>query len=173
MSEWIIRRLASHHVLADFDCGEPSLDRWIREYSGQDERRGYAITYVATRPDSDRVWGYHAIASHSIEYTALPEQLARGLPSRLQVPVLLLARFATDRAVQRQGLGKTLLGDAYGRSLAIARRAGIQALVVDALTESAKEFYIRRGFTLLQDRPLHLIMTLKKLRKAGVQPIED
>lgn len=30
-----------------FDCGQPSLDRWLIQYAGQGERRNTARTYLA------------------------------------------------------------------------------------------------------------------------------
>jgi N-acetylglutamate synthase-like GNAT family acetyltransferase len=42
---------------------------------------------------------------------------------------------------------------------------GIYAVEVYALNESAKQFYLKYGFTPLEDDPLHLYLPMKKIRK--------
>jgi len=62
------------------------------------------------------------------------------------LPVMVLGRLAVDLRWQKRGVGAGLLKDAVLRTLAVARQAGIRALLVHALSESAQNFYLRYGF---------------------------
>ncbi len=75
-----------------------------------------------------------------------------------------LGRLAVDEAFQGQRLGKALLADALTRAVQIAGQLGIYAVEVHALTETARDFYLKFGFSELSDERLHLYITLKKIR---------
>ncbi len=79
------------------------------------------------------------------------------------VPAALLGRFAIDQQLQSRGLGKFLLADALGRVHTVAQQLGIHAVVLDALNDRARSFYVRHGFEALLDSPNHLFMTVKDL----------
>ena len=140
MTAWIIRRLDRTHDRSSFDCGEPTLNDWLKNRANQFDRRDLSRTYVATRPGESRVFGYYAISSHRILHEVLPPQESQRLP-RLDVPVVLLGRLAVDQSVQRQGLGSLLLVDVLRRAAAIAEQVGIRAVEVEAIDQTAKEFY--------------------------------
>jgi len=170
MVNWTIRRLEKSHHRADFDCGQPSLNDWLRERAGQFDRRDLSRTFVATRPDQVVVVGYYAISTHRVIYDALPWSEAKGLP-RLDVPVVLLGRLAVDRSVQGKGLGALLLVDALRRSVKISEQVGIRAVEVDALDESARKFYRKFGFRSLLDDPRHLFLPMHEIRQLKLDPL--
>ena len=62
------------------------------------------------------------------------------------IPVMVLARLAVDRRAQGIQLGGALLKDAVKRTADIAQHAGVRALLVHAIDESAKRFYEHYGF---------------------------
>ena len=62
------------------------------------------------------------------------------------IPVMLLGRLAVDLAWQRHGIGKALLRDAIFRTANVAHMVGVKALMVHALSESARRFYEVHGF---------------------------
>lgn len=143
------------HDRASFDCGEPSLDEWLRRMALQQQRKNYARTRVAVAADApERILGYAAVLAHEIDTTRLAT--ARSLPRRL--PCVLLGRLAVDRRVQGQRIGELLLADAIERTRAsIGEIAGI-GLVADALNDRAAEFYRRYGFEPFRDDPQRLIL---------------
>ena len=59
---------------------------------------------------------------------------------------MILGRLAVDLAWQGKGVGRGLLKDAILRTLAVSRQAGIRAIVVHALSEEARNFYLGHGF---------------------------
>jgi GNAT superfamily N-acetyltransferase len=94
----------------------------------------------------------------------------KGMP-RYPIPVVLLARLAVDRSVTGRGLGSWLLRDAMLRTLAAADTIGVRALLVHAIDEDARRFYLKHGLQPSPTDPLHLMILLKdiaaSLRAAG------
>jgi GNAT superfamily N-acetyltransferase len=170
MAEWEVRRLDRRHDRANFDCGQPALNEWLQLRAGQFDRKDLARTFAATRPGSTAVLGYYALATHRVLFETLPAEEAKGLP-RLDVPVLLLGRLAVDGTVQGQGLGAFLLVDALRRAVHISEQAGIRAVEVDTLEETAKRFYLRFGFRPLLDDPHHLFLPMHEIRKLDLGPL--
>ena len=70
------------------------------------------------------------------------------------VPVVLLARLALDRSEHGRTLGGHLLIDALRRCVRGGHEFGARAVVVDATTEEAANFYRHFDFHKLDDRRL-------------------
>jgi len=170
MATWSIRRLNKSHDRSAFNCGHASLNEWLKERASQFDRRDLSRTFVATRPNQRTVLGYYAITSHRVVYEALPEEESKGLP-RLDVPVVLIGRLAVDQNVQGQGLGALLLVDALRRAVDISDQVGIRAVEVDAIDDSARQFYMKFGFRPLLDDPRHLFLPIHVIRNLGLEPI--
>lgn len=62
------------------------------------------------------------------------------------IPVIILARLAVDVSFRGIGLGADLLHDAVLRCYRVAENIGVRAIMVHALTEEAKSFYLHHGF---------------------------
>jgi GNAT superfamily N-acetyltransferase len=80
------------------------------------------------------------------------------------LPILLLGRLAIDRRHHNRGLGRALLRDAMLRAVHVAGDAGVFAILVHALSEQAKRFYLSRGFVESPQQPMTLLMTLATVR---------
>ncbi|MCI0377710.1 MAG: GNAT family N-acetyltransferase [Gemmataceae bacterium] len=167
---WILERLGKHHDRAPFDCGNDRLNEWLAERAGQFDRRDLARTYVAVRPGEAVVVGYYAVSSHAVRYDALPTDQAKGLP-HIDVPVVLLGRFAVDRSEQGKGLGGFLLVDALRRAQHLAEHVGVRAVEVDAIDDAARKFYSGHGFIALKDDPHHLFLPMTVIRKLRLPPL--
>lgn len=165
MAEWSIVPLDRSHSRADFDCGKPALDNFIRTLVNTYEKRSLGRTFVAVRPGEMRVDGYYTLASGSISFENLPKGSAKKLPKH-PVPVVLLARLAVDLGSRGKGLGEKLLLDALQRSFKLGEELGIHAVEVDAIDEDARGFYAKYGFVPLLDRPLHLFLPIATIRQA-------
>jgi GNAT superfamily N-acetyltransferase len=83
-----------------------------------------------------------------------------------QERVVLLARLAVDESVQGRGIGAFLLRDAMTRTAAAAGRFGIRALLVHALHDEARAFYLRHGLEPSPTDKLHLMILVKDIRAA-------
>lgn len=133
-----------------FHCGDLALDRYFREFAGQNQFRHYlGANYVAL--DDGHILGFATVSSAQVDAAALPAALRRKLP-HYPVPVLRLARLATDSAGQGRGVGLLLLR--YVLRLAVAQRhtVGCVGVVVDA-KPAAVSFYARYGFAALAEEP--------------------
>jgi GNAT superfamily N-acetyltransferase len=137
--------LRQDHLLSGFDCGVDSLNGWLHKHSRTAVASGSARVYVVHDREQNRVVGYHALCAASISPRDASPRARRGMP-RHPIPAVLLARLAVDRSVQDRGLGAFLLRDAMARTLAAAAELGIRVMLVHALDESARSFYLRHGF---------------------------
>jgi GNAT superfamily N-acetyltransferase len=154
------------HEVANFACGEESLDRWLHRYAGQSERRDATRTFVAV-DEHGVVRGYYTLVAGQLEHAEATEAVRKGLSRHFPIPVAVLARLAVDEHSQGQGLGASLLNDAFERICRAAQEVAVRAVVVHALDKSAVDFYERFGFRSLGTAPKTLMVTLAELRKAG------
>ena len=158
-----VEKLSLDHDLSDFDCGQPSLDDWLRLYALMNQRADAAQTYLVTQ--ARRVAGYYALAAGSVQPTEAPPRVAKGL-ARHPIPVVIVARLAVDRSFQGRGLGAVLLRDALIRAEAGAQIIGARALLVNAKDETARGFYERFDFEPSPIDPLQLFLPMKDIRAA-------
>jgi len=71
-----------------------------------------------------------------------------------------LGRLAAHSAHHGCGLGRLLIGCAVERCLEALKYVAAYALVVDAKSQAAKEFYEHYGFTPCRDNPMILYLSL-------------
>jgi GNAT superfamily N-acetyltransferase len=146
-ADWVIEPLRSDHIRASFSCGNPSLDRYLREQAGQDLRRGCAMPFVLmSKSGETAVLGYYTLSSYGIDAGELPVEIAKKLPRYPLIPATLLGRVAVDRSLQGRGAGEFLLMDALYRALVQSAEIAAAAVVVDAINAPAAKFYNHFGF---------------------------
>lgn len=119
------------------------LDEWLRQYSGQNRRRDTAATWVIADANGVVV-AYASVAMTGIDRSAAPEMLAKGTPD--PVPALLLGRLAVDHRYRRLGIGTALVSHVLATAVELNRKAACRAVVVTALTQSARSWWERLGF---------------------------
>jgi GNAT superfamily N-acetyltransferase len=156
-----IELLNKRHGRDGFDCGEPTLNDYLRRQAGQHQRRGFGKTYVAVDEDGSTAIGFVTLSAGQIATEQLPVPLK--LP-RYPAPMLRIGRLAVDKRWQGQGIGQDLLAFALRLALEFSERVGLYAVVVDAKHERAKAFYERLGFISCVEQPLCLYLPLSTLR---------
>jgi predicted N-acetyltransferase YhbS len=161
--------ITGNHHLADFDSGEVSLDEWLKKRALKNSAAGASRCFVLC--SNQTVIGYYSLSAGAISHEAAPKAMRRNMPDPL--PALLLGRLAVDRKYHNQGLGSALLRDALLRSLNIARDAGVFAILVHALHDQAKQFYLSRGFVESPLQPMTLMMTLATVETILTEPDEN
>lgn len=145
----LVTPLSKHHKREHFDCGHPSLTRYLKEQASQDIKRNLALCFV-TSDEGHRVTGYYTLSNASIPRDQLPDAAQRKLGYR-DIPVTLLGRLARDLTMRNSGHGETLLIDALYRSYHAAKGStGSVAVVTDPIDDSAAAFYTRYGFFRLE-----------------------
>jgi predicted N-acetyltransferase YhbS len=80
------------------------------------------------------------------------------------IPIVLLGRLAVDRGWQGHGLGRALFRDCCLRVAQAADAIGIRGIVVHAVSEAAKAFYLALGFEVSAADPMMLMVTLGEVR---------
>jgi GNAT superfamily N-acetyltransferase len=155
--------LEAWHRAERFQSGAVSLDEWLRKHALQSHRGGGSRVFVTTDEGPD-IAGYYALAAGAVMPRGAPSRLVRGLGANQPVPVVLLGRLAVDAGCQGQHLGRSLLLDAMTRALQAGELIGLRALLVHALDERAREWYLQFGFEPSPTHPLHLILLVKDLR---------
>jgi predicted GNAT family N-acyltransferase len=150
--------LTADHQLNTFNCGETSLDEWLKRRALLNQTNGASRTFVVV-DESQLVMGYYALAAGAVHHQDATRSIRQNMPD--PIPVMVLARLAVDIRTQGMQLGAGLLRDAVDRSLAVAKNTGVRALLVHALHERAKQFYLYFGFQALPVRPLTLMLRLK------------
>lgn len=150
------------HWLDAFDCGVPLLDDWLKRRARGNSASGASHTYVVCQ--EKRVLGYYALAAGAVEVTAAPGRFRRNMPN--PIPVVVLGRLAIDRSQQGNGLGRALFRDAGLRVLQAAGIIGVRGVLVDAISEEAKAFYLALGMSNSPIAPMTLLVTLSDLRES-------
>ena len=154
--------LTDHHIIDNFSSGEISLDDWLKRRARSSQAGGASRTYVLC--DESRVIGYYALASGAVAVRVVPGRFRRNMPD--PIPVVVLARLAIDQAWQGKGIGRALFNDAALRVLQAADAIGIRRIVVHAISDDAKKFYMAPGFDPCPGEPDTLVVTLADIRAA-------
>lgn len=157
------RPLGRKDIRDDFHCGVSSLDTWLVEHAPSADAAGSARTYVVVDDEQDRVVGYYALTVASLEREEATGRASRGM-ARHPIPAMLLARLAVDESVQGGGIGAKLLTDAMQRTLLVAQETGIRLLLVHAVDDSARSFYLNYGFEASPSDPMNLQLLIKDVR---------
>ena len=158
--------LADQHRLADFDSSVPSLDDWLKRRAAKNQTNGSSRTYVVC--EGDAVIGYYCLAAGAIGHAEAPSSMKRNRPD--PVPVLVLGRLAIHKEHHQKGIGTALLNDAIRRSIQAADIAGVTALLVHAISEQARRFYLSRGFIESPIKPMTLCLMLATVEQALREP---
>jgi predicted N-acetyltransferase YhbS len=158
-----VEAISELHDVSRFDCGShKSLNDWLKRFALANQKNESARTYIIHRSGS--VVGYYSISAGSVAVHETPVRVSRGL-ARHPIPVILLARLAVDKDEKGAGLGKALLRDALVRIAQAADIVGARAVLVHAIDEQAKKFYLHFDFELSPTHDLQLMLLMKDLRK--------
>jgi len=152
--------LADAHELAAFDSGVPSLDDRLKRRARANQSGGATRTFVVAEAQSR-----HRLLRCCLRRDRR-RQCVRQVPAQYAgpIPVALLARLAIDRAWQGQGLGRALFRDCAARIVHAADTLGIRGIIVHAISEQAKPFYLAIGFEPSPLDPMLLMVTLSDVR---------
>ncbi|MBZ9890696.1 N-acetyltransferase [Mesorhizobium sp. M7A.F.Ca.US.006.04.2.1] len=154
--------LADHHELGEFSSGITALDDWLKKRARTNQAGGASRTYVTCK--GNRVIGYYAVASGAVKMVEASSRFRRDMPD--PIPVAVQGRLAVDQAYHGRGIGRALVRDAGLRILQAAEILGIKGIVVHAISDDARAFYITIGFEPSPVEPLTLMVTLADLSES-------
>lgn len=158
----VISALSSNVDKENFDCGNESLNNYIKCLASQDVKRKISVVYTAT-VGGDFV-GFYSLSAISVEAIELPKNIAKKLP-RYPISAAIIGRLAVDINSQGNGLGGILLIDAIKKSIKAGEFLAIHSIIVDAKDESAKKFYEHYGFLPLQTSPMRLFLSVETAKE--------
>jgi len=158
-----IEPITKEHIRKTFTCIKAPLADYLHRHARQNDERNISKTFVAV-DNENTVQGYYSLSSTSIEFEALPEGFTKNIP-KYPIPAALIAKLAIDTNYERQGLGSMLLIDALQRILITSEQLAIKVILVDAIDEDAKGYYLRFGFIELPGHGLKLFLPIETIDK--------
>jgi GNAT superfamily N-acetyltransferase len=155
-----IELLRAHHDRRGFICGKEPLDRYFQQQVSQDARRHLATPFVMVMLDGS-IGGFYTLSSTALRLGDLPEEIARRLPRYPLIPATLIGRLAIDQQHHGQGWGSLLFLDALHRCC----RSEIASfsVIVDAIDDEARSFYVHHSFLPLPDSPYRLFRRMSDI----------
>lgn len=133
--------------LSQFDCGEESLNAFLTEHLKRQHRGKFLRAYVlTTREEKPQMLGYYTLSGSCFEKAYLPSKTQQKRVPYKNVPSVTLGRLAVDKRIQGQGFGELLLTHAMKTVYLASFAVGIHGLFVEALSDKARNFYLKLGF---------------------------
>ena len=164
--KFAFEKLSKEFSRETFDCGNESLNDFLKRYALQNLKKNISVTMVAVSEENrKKILGSYSVSMAQVGFDDLPADLAKGIP-RYPVPAMRIARLAVDRSAQSMGLEGELLRHALYRALELSREVGTCVVLVDAIDENAKRFYEKYGFVSLTDIPLSLVLPIDTVAEA-------
>jgi len=151
--------LSALHQLNDFDCGVQSLNDWLSNRALKNQTTGASRTFVVC--ENKQVIAFYALASSAIANHEVSAKFRRNMPN--PIPVITLARLAVSQAYKGQSIARAMLKDVGLRVVDASNTIGIRGIIVHALSEQAKQFYLKIGFRVSPIKPMTLMITVKDL----------
>jgi hypothetical protein len=155
-----IELLRAHHDRRGFFCGKESLDQFFQRQVTQDARRHLATPFVMVMPDGP-IGGFYTLSSTALRLGELPEDIARRLPRYPLIPATLIGRLAIDQRYHGQRWGSFLFLDALYRCS--RSKVASFAVIVDAIDDEARGFYVHHSFLPLPDSPYRLFRRMSDI----------
>lgn len=121
--------LSAFHQQAEFVSGEAVLDDWLKQRGLKNQALGAARAFAVCKKDTKQIASFYSLAIGSVNHT-----VAFGVICQIPFLSLYLAVWLS------------ILHDAVLRCYRVAENIGVRAIMVHALTEEAKNFYIHHGF---------------------------
>lgn len=153
------------HARDRFVSQNDILTRYLHIYANQDVKRNLTKVYVAvkreqTPGEKKLIYGYFSLSAYSLYCHDVPDHNDRG--EYKQIPSILLGRLAVQKE-QTELYGYELLGGALRECKKISTQLGTNIVVIEAIDEKAKQFYLRQGFHELKSSPLRLYLPIKSI----------
>lgn len=136
------------------------LDDWLKRRARANQVSGASRSFVVCADTV--VTGYYALASGAVNAAASPGRFRRNMPE--PIPVVVLGRLAIDQGYQGRGVGRALFRDGALRVIQAAEAIGIRGMLVHAISDEAKAFYLALGFSESPLEPMTLMVTLAELQ---------
>ena len=152
--------ISPEHILENFDCGETSLNDWLRKRALKNDLSDASRTYVVC--SENVVVAYYSLHLGCIQNSQAVRKIKRNMPD--PIPAIVLGRLAVDRLHQGKGLARALIKDMFLRAIQVSDLAGTKAVLVKALNEKVTAFYQSFGFVQSKTDPFLLMKAIAEVR---------
>ena len=163
IEELRIEPITKAHNRKAFTCKKPALAEYLLHHARQNDEKNIAKSFVAV-DDKNTVLGYYSLSTSSIEYKEFPKEYSRGLP-QYPIPAVLIGKLAVDESTEGHGLGSRLLIDAFQRILIASEEVAVKVVLVEAIDEKAKGYYLHFGFIELPGHDLKLFLPIETIQQ--------
>lgn len=152
------------HIRDDFKNRHSSLEHYIKRYARQDGSNNLSRCFVLTDGDS-HIKGYYTLSKYTVEIENWDDALAKkyNLIKYKAIPCTLIGRLAVDSDCEARGYGKKLLMHALRTAFEVSKSIASFAVIVDAIDQNAKNFYMKYGFCEFPSKPEQLFLTMKHI----------
>ena len=147
-------------IVENFDCGETSLNDWLKERALKNDLGDASRTYVVCC--DDKVVAYYSLHLGCIQHSEAIRKIKRNMPD--PIPAIVLGRLAVDELDRGKGLARALIKDMFLRAIQVSDLAGTKAVLVKALSDKVTAFYRSFGFVLSKTDPLLLMKAIAEVK---------
>ena len=137
------------------------MDTWLKRHALANHQSGASRVFVIATKTRE-VIAYFALAAGSVARKEATGQVRRNMPD--PVPAIVLGRLAVDMNFQGQGLATRMLRNAMLRCLRASENIGARVILVHALNERARAWYLRMGFAKSPVDEMVLMLPMRSLR---------
>ena len=134
----------------------------LAETAGDENQvTGASRTFVCC--DDAKVMAYYSLASSAVTTNTAPGRFRRNMPAPIRLWYWVVWRWINHY------MGRCRAGpvrDAGLRVIQVAETIGIRGMLVHALSDEARDFYLRVGFEPSPMDPMMLMVTLRDLVNA-------
>lgn len=160
------------HDRTNFDCNEPSLNKYLQTIARQHDALDLSRTFVMTTDKDDpNIIGYYTLTTCHIDISSVPESLRKKYSSQ-GIQGALIGRLAINKNNQNQGLGTNLLMDAMNRIVQSSFGIPYPLIVIDPKNSRVKEFYREFGFEEISPGDNRMYIRLSEV-KAHFEQLEQ
>lgn len=152
--------LTPNHSLNRFDCGDETLNAWLRQRALRNQGDGSSRTWVVAA--GARVVAFYASSTAAVTREEASGRIRRNQPDPL--PAMLLGRLAVDREHQGHGLAAALLKHFLLKALEVAELTGLRLVLVHAKDDQVANFYRHFDFEPSSFDDLTLMLLIKDIQ---------
>lgn len=162
-----IERLANHHSLDGFTCGDTEMDKWIHGSARNANARNSCAVSVCLSEERE-VAAFFGLVGHEIRTAGMPKKLGGTDPEMPEKdrahPATLIGRLGLHMDHRRKGLGVELMLETLRAIVGAADVVGSRFVVLDAKNERLAQWYEERSFLRFPEQPLRLGMKMSTAR---------
>jgi GNAT superfamily N-acetyltransferase len=128
-----------------------------------------AVAYLLMDDQVPALAGYFSLSAAEVRLERAPGAMARRSPD--PIPAIRMGRFAIALTYQGHGWGADLLREALLRAVSAGWQVGVRVMLVDAISDAARDFYLRFGFEPSPINPLQMRYDLRAVAAStGLEP---